>query len=89
MQPLLLSNACRYRTSNSRASNKSARGQPPIFNLALRGTGFAGAGVPATFAPQFDPPITISRDDWFKVLTGLGFGTRRIIELPPALRGRR
>ena len=65
-------------------------GQVLMLDVVLRGTGFYGAAgaVPVTFSANFQPTIVVQRDEWLKVLTMLGAGQRRLIELPAAPRDR-
>ena len=63
-------------------------GQPLILEIILRGIGSSGAvGAELTaFAALHNPPVTIQRDEWLRVYDLLGFGKRRLIELPPSPR---
>jgi hypothetical protein len=57
-------------------------GAEPIFELSLRGTGIVD-GVAAVLNSSHPVCLTVPLPRWIKALEGLGFGRRRLIELPP------
>jgi hypothetical protein len=57
-------------------------GAEPIFELSLRGTGILD-GVAVVLNSAHPVNLTIPLPRWLKALEGLGFGRRRLIELPP------
>jgi hypothetical protein len=77
-------NAIRIPISDDQVARLEAKrsGAEPIFELSLRGTGIVD-GVTVVLDSSHPVNLTIPLPRWLKALEGLGFGRRRLIELPP------
>lgn len=60
------------------------QGGPISFELWLMGLGILDGETITLAANTQGVPLQFPREDWLRVLTECGYGTRRLIELPPA-----
>lgn len=61
-------------------------GEGAIFELLLKAIGIVDS-APVVLVPIVPTSIVVPRDEWIKVLAALGFGLRRLIELPAPPQG--
>ncbi len=67
----------------TRIETKRAGG-PALFDLRLKSLVLVDGNVASCTSDNFPTLIVIPLDEWIKILAMLGYGERRLIELPPA-----